>query len=276
MAGKRPRKKDVTGTFSRPQGLSAEERDASTSMRLSHVDEQVDERDDHIARLEAELKIARDDLQKTKALAAELQHRVRNTLSIVRSIARRSVENSDDVEDYAFHLEGRINALARTHNVLMRSASATVQLDMLVLDELASQGGRTEDQFTIDGPDISLSGKAAETLGLAFHELATNSMKYGALSAADKSISVSWKVDGTPARQELKIRWIEDLHGPAAIPARRGFGSELIEKVVPYEIGGAGSLRFTDAEVICTMDIPLSNEIHPSTSLEEPPDDFQH
>src|SRR3712207_5418388 len=123
-------------------------------------------------------------------LLAELQHRVRNTLAVVRSIARRTGETSTTVEDYAMHLDGRLNAFARTQALVTRDPEAGVDLEYLVADELLAYHAKEADQVRISGPPIRLQPKAAETLGLAVHELATNAVKHGALRARQGRVEV--------------------------------------------------------------------------------------
>jgi two-component system, chemotaxis family, CheB/CheR fusion protein len=200
--------------------------------------------------------------ERQQVLLAELQHRVRNTLGVVRSIARRSAETSDSVEDYSAHLEGRINALARTQNTLTRAPEARLDLQGLILEELASQGGRPDGQFSVSGPDVQLGGKAAETLSLAIHELATNAVKYGALSVKGGVIDVSWRTESNGDGDGLRITWEEKLRSPLnGVPSRRGFGSELIEKVVPYELDGRGTLSFVADGVRSVIEVPLSDQV---------------
>lgn len=200
--------------------------------------------------------------ERQQLLLAELQHRVRNTLAIVRSIARRSAETSESVEEYASHLEGRISALARAQSALTRSPDSVIDLQNLVLDELVAHGTRSAGNVVLEGPDVMLGGKAAETLSLAFHELATNSLKYGALSSSDGRIEVKWAVQPNAGSPQLNIRWQEKngVDGHAA-PKRRGFGSELIERTVPYELGGSAALRVHGGETTCSISIPLSREV---------------
>ncbi|MDW6020197.1 CheR family methyltransferase [Mesorhizobium sp. BAC0120] len=200
--------------------------------------------------------------ERQQILLAELQHRVRNTLGVIRSIARRSADTNETVEDYAAHLEGRINALARIQNALTRAPNAKVDLHALILDELAAQGGREDGQFNVSGPNVSLSGKAAETLSLAIHELATNAVKYGALSERGGTIEVRWATGQNGDEKELRIRWEEKLAAPLdAAPSLRGFGSELIEKVVPYDLKGRGKLRFGSDGLLSLIEVPLSDQV---------------
>jgi len=198
---------------------------------------------------------------KQKILLAELQHRVRNNLALIRSLARRSALTSESVPAYAGNLEGRIDALARAQSMLTRAPDAVVDLKGLVQDEFATHGVDGSGQASVEGPGIVLSGKAAEDLSLAFHELATNSLKYGALNAEGGNIAVTWSISGDADRPELRISWLERTLRPIARPARRGFGSELIEKLVPHELHGAGKLEFDDYGLLCTVSLPLSDSI---------------
>ncbi|WP_114949111.1 sensor histidine kinase [Microvirga calopogonii] len=125
-------------------------------------------------------------------LLAELQHRVRNTLAVIRSIARQTAETSETVEDYALHFEGRLNALARVQAAVTRDPTAGIALGLLVSEELLSCAAQEGERFSMSGPDVCLRPKAAETLGLAIHELATNAVKYGALSTPRGHVTVAW------------------------------------------------------------------------------------
>ncbi|HWK65050.1 MAG TPA: CheR family methyltransferase [Rhizobiaceae bacterium] len=209
-----------------------------------------------------------------QVLLAELQHRVRNTLGIVRSIARRSAESSRSVEEYASHLEGRITALARAQSMLTRSAESSVDLQNLVLDELAAQGTKHRNNIAVGGPDVALSGSAAETLSLAFHELATNSFKYGALSSPDGRIDIKWSVAPGLDNAQLNIQWQEQNGSDRKNrKVRRGFGSELIERMVPYALGGSAALRVEGGGAICSIDVPLSENVRLTTPTDEKSDE---
>jgi two-component system CheB/CheR fusion protein len=199
--------------------------------------------------------------QRQKILLAELQHRVRNSLGVIRAVAKRSAATSDSVESYARNLEGRIDALARAQSILTRDAAAVLDLRTLLLDELGSSAIESSLRILIEGPNVALAGKAAEDLSLAFHELHMNSIKYGALGDDDGKLSVTWNVAAATDGRELQIRWLERTSSPVAPPARRGFGSELIEKLVAHELRGMGRLEFGRNGMICTIDLPLSDSI---------------
>jgi PAS domain S-box-containing protein len=195
-------------------------------------------------------------------LLAELQHRVRNILAVVRSIARRTSETSKTVADYAAHLDGRLNALARTQAMVTRNPAAGVDLEYLVAEELIAHGGHEGEQVQISGPKVRLRPKAAETFGLAMHELATNATKYGALTKPDGRIDVRWRVDRDGDGSKMRLDWMETgASGLPAKPRRKGFGAELLERTLAYELGATTSLTFASDGCRCTIDLPLTDRV---------------
>ncbi len=192
-----------------------------------------------------------------KTLLAELQHRVRNIMAMIRSVARRTSESAETVEDYVQHLEGRISAMARTQALLTREVQAEVDLQSLILDELQMQAAQPG-HYVVAGPDVSLPAKAAEVLGLAIHELATNSVKYGALSERDGRIDVRWALLNGDDRVQLSLIWSEFGVTIRGQPDRRGFGTELITQRVPYELEGTGTMEFRPTGLVVTIEFPLA------------------
>lgn len=193
-----------------------------------------------------------------RMLLAELQHRVRNILAVVRSVARRSSGSSETVEDYAMHLDGRINALARTQAVLTRTPGEGVSLEGLISDELLAYAA-SDEQLSVCGPEVRLQPKAAETLGLAVHELATNAVKYGALSSERGRVAVAWTMAPDSEVPILRLEWRETgVSVVSSGPRRRGFGQELIERTVPYELGARAELAFEPGGVCCRIDMPMN------------------
>jgi two-component system, chemotaxis family, CheB/CheR fusion protein len=200
--------------------------------------------------------------ERQKLLLAELQHRVRNTLAVVRSIARRTAETSDSVDDYAMHLDGRLNAFARTQAFVTRNPAAGVDLETLVAEELVSYHAHEGEQVSISGPPVRLCAKPAETFALAVHELATNAVKYGALSADGGRIAVSWSIEGSDGTRDLTFAWSE-TGAPVAptAPRRKGFGTELLERTLAYELGARTRLSFDPGGFRCTIEVPLTERI---------------
>ncbi len=205
---------------------------------------------------------------------AELQHRVKNILAVVRSVVSRTRDSSTSLEEFVDHLTGRIGALARTQSVLARSGDQGVGLEDLVLDELDAHGGQNNLQVKVSGPPVLLNDKIAETLGLALHELTTNSIKYGALASPGGHVNVAWRtyttdVSGHP-EQRLVLDWQEagvpvtDLR-----PARSGFGRELIERGLPYDLGATTALDFRPGGVRCVIELALVGMPDPTSFLDE-------
>jgi PAS domain S-box-containing protein len=200
--------------------------------------------------------------ERQKLLHAELQHRVRNTLAVMRSIVRRTGETSETVEDYAMHLDGRLNAFARTQAVVTRNPGAGVDLAHIVAEELVSYHAREGEQVRIEGPALRFCPKAAETFWLAIHELATNAVKYGALSSSRGRIAVTWSIDGEGADRRLTFRWTESgVSIDGAARRRKGFGTELLERTLAYEFGATAAIAYRPTGLHVVVDMPLTERV---------------
>lgn len=189
-------------------------------------------------------------------LLAELQHRVRNIMAMIRSTAVRSADGAVDVEDYKTSLAGRLLALARVQTLLTRQANAGGSLRSILESEIGAQA-HSENQYELTGPDLMLSPKAVEVLTLAFHELSTNALKYGALSVHDGNVSVTWASFEKREKPWLAIDWVEKGAPLRPPPTRRGFGSELIEAKIPYELRGTGKMTIEPGGARCHIEFPL-------------------
>lgn len=199
--------------------------------------------------------------QRQRLLLGELRHRVRTTLGVVRSIARRSAQTSSTVEEYAAHLDGRLNAFARTQALIIRDPEAGVDLEYLVVEELSAYDAREGEQVQINGPAVRLRPKSAESFALAIHELATNALKYGALSAPSGRIDVNWRIDEGKDAPALIFEWRERDGPPVSPPQRNGFGTEMLERTFAFEFKGNTALAYDPTGVHCTIKIPLSRRI---------------
>lgn len=194
-------------------------------------------------------------------LLAELQHRVRNIMALLRSITNRTGERAKSVPEYRDLMMGRLLAFARVQALLTRTANVSVGIASIVRDEVSVQA-QHEGQYILDGPDVALSPKAAEVLTLAIHELATNAVKYGALSVPTGRVTVRWSTFEKRGGPWLAFDWTEE--GAPARPApeaprRRGFGSELIEGRIPYELRGRGQAIIEPGGARCHLEFPLQN-----------------
>lgn len=188
-----------------------------------------------------------------KVLAAELIHRVKNTLAVASSIAERTLPDDQSKND----LIGRFHALGHTHDLLSQAGWTEAALRDLILAELAPHADGDRPNLTVNGPPVMLKPQAALFLALVIHELSTNAAKYGALSVADGRIEVTWSIVGDrPPRLELK--WTE--HGGPKIDGlpKRGFGMELIERGIRFELQGEAKLETADGGLHCRIVIPAN------------------
>jgi PAS domain S-box-containing protein len=190
-----------------------------------------------------------------RLLVAELQHRVRNLIGMVRSVARLSAPSHRHVDEYVDHLIGRLQAMGRTQSTLTRSPGRSVDLAELVREELLVHAVQPE-QCLVDGPEIALSPHAAEIVTLAIHELATNSIKYGALGDTGY-IRIVWATETRGDKPWLALRWQETAQLQKTRQNRKGFGRKLIEERVPYELQGTGRLTVHDTGVLAELEFPL-------------------
>jgi len=202
----------------------------------------------------------KDAEEHQRLLLAELQHRVRNTLAVVRSIARRTAEQSQSLEENTAHLEGRINALARVQAVVTRDPLAGIDLASIVAEESRAAGAREGENLTISGVKLKLESKPAETLALAIHELSTNAVKFGALSRRSGCIDVDWKVDGGV----LDFRWIESGMRGLAEPTHRGLGRDILERSLAYELKAKTRLSVRPTGLHFEAAIPLDRILSPN------------
>lgn len=190
------------------------------------------------------------------SLTRELNHRVKNTVANVLSIISLTRRRATSLSEFADSLEGRIRALSATHDLLTQSDWGTTPVAMVIRAELAPYAQDLQRHLTMEGPDLELAPNDALSLGLAIHELATNAAKYGALSVETGSVSVHWETAG---ENLARIEWVES-GGPeidTEQKRKRGFGTELIEKIVAHELRNPVDLRFDPEGVRCTLLIPV-------------------
>ena len=208
-------------------------------------------------------KIARDITERKhaearqKALLDELNHRVKNTLATVQSLAAQSIRGAGVSPRVRQSFEGRLFALSRAHDQLSRTQWESGDLQSIVHDifEPYAQGDRPRVRF--DGRPVHLNPDAALMLAMVLHELATNAAKYGSLSEPDGDLHVHWTVANGAAPPRLRIVW-EETGGPAVRPPlRRGFGSRLLERAINQQLGGSADIAFERTGVRCQIEIPL-------------------
>jgi len=189
-------------------------------------------------------------------LVRELHHRVKNTLATVQAIMGSTARSSGTVEEFKTALIGRIGALAKTHLLLSDDSGATTFGEMLH-NELDAFDDGSGSRITLDGPDVPVPSRLAVSLGMAIHELTTNAAKHGALSVYGGKLTVAWTVVIEASRRTLNIGWVESGGPPVVPPARRGFGSRLLEFVLPGQIQAKSTIDYRREGVRVTCVVPL-------------------
>src|ERR1700688_1652995 len=207
----------------------------------------------------ADLTKHKDDEVRSRMLIDELNHRVKNTLSTVQSIVWQTLRTPSDPKVIRESIESRLFALSRSHDLLTREKWESAGLLDIVHDALEPFGvsGGRADRIAVTGKNIRFPPKSALALGIAFNELATNAVKYGALSNAAGSILIEWTMETTPAGQRLLLNWKEKDGPPVTPPAHKGLGSRVIERGLAHELEGITHLDYRPDGLVCTMDIPL-------------------
>jgi PAS domain S-box-containing protein len=209
-----------------------------------------------------------DDLRglqgRQNVLMAELQHRTRNVLSVVQSIANQTIRSSGSLDAFGTQFASRLRALSRVQSLLARVEDQAIDLHALVTAELCahSECGLESNRIVVFGPTVALPPTAAQALGLALHELTTNAVKYGALAQPAGKLKVTWELKAAKPTPEILLEWRESgVSMPeAGSPKRKGYGSELIERALPYQLRAKTHLEFGKDGVRCAIIVPIPLE----------------
>ena len=181
--------------------------------------------------------------ERQRLLMAELDHRVKNTLSNVSAVAHLSLHRAASVSAFVEALDGRIQAMSQAHALLARGAWAGADLRELVLEVLAPFLARGKDSISIDGEDACVLPELTQSLALTLHELATNALKHGALSTVSGRINIAWSIAPGAAAAELRLAWREAAGPPVTPPTTEGFGLTVL-KAAAADIGAVAECRF--------------------------------
>lgn len=197
-------------------------------------------------------------------LAREVDHRARNALGVVQAIVR--LARAETIESYVKAVDGRIQALAHTHELLSKSRWQGADIERLIAEELAPYRGGDSGKVTITGPAVMLVPERAQAIGLVLHELATNAAKYGALSHQDGKLEVRWSFEGGI----LALSWLETGCRDVVAPTRRGFGTKIITSSIHRGIGGTADFEWlpTGLRFALTIDCEHSSKL---SALTRPP-----
>lgn len=206
--------------------------------------------------------------QRQNVLLAELQHRTRNLMAVMQSMFEKTRRGSKCIEELTATYKDRMSALARVQALLSQLKDTDrITFDGLIRDELSALGavdasGRGE-RVTLHGPEgVRLRSSTLQTFGLALHELGTNAVKYGALAQPEGQLTVRWCLVGPPTRPRLRIEWIESgvsVPDVKAVAKGSGYGRELIERALPYQLQAETSYHLGEDGVRCTIELPVSD-----------------
>lgn len=214
---------------------------------------------DEAGRIVGASKIARDigerlrEERRLRLLMSELDHRAKNVLAVAQAILR--LTRADTLPDFVSAVEGRIKALARVHTQVAENRWDGAELGQLAASALESFGGRGG-QTLVEGPPVWVSPAAAQVIAILLHELATNAAKHGALSTQDGSVELRWSLD---QNRDLRLSWAERNGPPVETPSRRSFGTQVIERNIPDQLGGKANVSWYPRGLHCEFTVPADN-----------------
>ncbi len=189
----------------------------------------------------------------------ELSHRSKNLLAVVQAMARQTMQHSSDFEDFESRFMGRMNGLARSHDVLVRQDWAGAAIRDLVGAQLAPFANEDGEGIDVDGPDLMLKPDAVQNLGFALFELATNAVKYGALAVSGGRVQIRWELANVENQVRVRFLWSETGGPPVSAPGRKGFGTVVIERFMAAAFGGKAESSFPPEGFRWTLEIPAEH-----------------
>lgn len=242
--------------------------------------QQVRSLDSEVSALQVQLAAAKQEVdrlrgavaasrEREKALIHEVQHRVTNMLAVIRSVFRRSRESGASQDEFAEHFEGRFDAIARYQSYVDEVGSPGIDLEDMLRNELMEGDCLDGPRCKLSGPPVYLRQKSAELMGLVIHELTTNSIKFGAL-AHGGDLLVDWSIEQHEADLFLHFSWSETgVSVTTVAPRPSGFGIQLIEEALPYQLGATTNFTFKPGGIECSIALPLPPAPSPSRPRSE-------
>ena len=246
------------------QSWRSQDENARTGMRaedgefgqLGHaIDAYMDE-------LVAARRQRRRDEERQRLLMGELDHRVKNLLATVQSVARQTFRSAGTEPAVIETFNRRLAAIAEAHALLMRGVEQSATLTELVAVAIKPFDLHQPSRFLVEGPDLVLNSRAALALGMALHELCTNAVKYGALGSDNGRVKIVWHLEDAMDRPILHLCWQEMDGPPVRLPDRHGFGSLMIERILSSQIEGKAEIHFAEDGLIARLRAPM-----PTSSL---------
>ena len=198
-----------------------------------------------------------DSQERQKLLARELKHRVKNTLAMVNALANQTLRRAADPQQGLAAFTARLIALSKAHDILTQTTWDSASIGVIVAQSLSGHQPYGDQRIVWDGPDVRLNAKQSLALALALHELATNALKYGAMSNDDGRIDVIWKIVRESQETLLHVEWRESAGPKVRPPTARGFGSLLIEQALALEFGGSVRLSYEETGLLCHIIAPM-------------------
>jgi PAS domain S-box-containing protein len=188
-------------------------------------------------------------------LLREMSHRAKNLISVIQAIAHRTLKNSASFDEFEQRFSGRLQALARSHDVLANQSWQVGSLEDLARTQLSSFVSTDTERVAISGPYVELDADAAQAIGLAVHELATNAAKYGSLSVAEGRVALLWTI----VEDTLHLSWTESDGPQITSPSRKGFGHIVSNEMISRSIGAVVTSSFPASGVVWKMSVPVNN-----------------
>ena len=192
-----------------------------------------------------------------RLLVDELNHRVKNMLAVVISLASQTLRGSGTLEEFSGVFLGRVHALTAAYTLLSRENWSSVLLGEVITEELRPYVAKDGTNVRIEGPPVPLDPRGALALGMAIHELATNAVKYGAFSVPEGNVAVTWNVQQTELGEHLELEWVERNGPPVTPPTARGFGSTLIERALNHDMSAQATIEFLPEGVRARVQAPV-------------------
>jgi two-component sensor histidine kinase len=199
----------------------------------------------------------RQEDERKREIVREMHHRIRNNLAVVQALARQTAREETDVQSFAERLVSRLGALSATHDLLIKDSGRGVSLADLLLTETGPFEVKQDKRIMLEGPDVIVPQSMLVPLTLMFHELTTNSAKYGSLACEDGQLRVTWSTAADADRPQLSVVWSEQGGLTTAVPPRTGFGSGLIRRMVNNALGGEVEFLWQPEGLRCAFAIPL-------------------
>lgn len=190
----------------------------------------------------------------------EMKHRIKNSITRVLAMARQTAANSADLKEFSASFAARLQSMAASQDMLTRSRWQKVELGDLLRMELEQVFGKTMPEDALNGPKVLLNEQTTQALGLTFHELATNALKYGAVASSMSALNVTWTVERAASERRLRLRWQEQGSKHQETARRSGFGTKLIEMNITRELNGKIARDFTETGLAIDIDVPLDRE----------------